>query len=127
MVDSRRPIVYHYPGRNVQMDIVVAGNPSFGVLSHDAYDAAVNARFALFVEAIVTLLKFNPASMLGLKFVMMVGENKAKDSIIGVSLAFIDHLWNFKHIAIFAEVMPDGLEANLVADVINTRLREVYA
>ncbi|KAG7392408.1 hypothetical protein PHYPSEUDO_000816 [Phytophthora pseudosyringae] len=56
---------------------VVAGDTSFGVLSRDSYDAAINARFDLFVKAVVALLNFNADTMLGLKFVNGIHEDMA--------------------------------------------------
>lgn len=113
----------------LEMMRVTAGDTRFGVASRDTYDAATNARFCLFTKAISALLLFNAGSMFGLKFVNAMHDGwriKSKDSITGVSLAFIDHCWKFRHIAVLATVMPDGHEALLVANMMKKRLRDVY-
>ncbi|RLN37157.1 hypothetical protein BBJ28_00025296, partial [Nothophytophthora sp. Chile5] len=67
--------------------------------------------------------------MFGMKFLNVIHDGwkvKGNHSIVGVSLAFIDHRWDFRHIAVLSTVMPDGHEAKLVADMIKKRSLAVY-
>ncbi|POM72688.1 hypothetical protein PHPALM_10562, partial [Phytophthora palmivora] len=108
---------------------VATGNLNFVVSSRDTYDATLNARFEQFTRLVSSMLKFNSEHMYGLKFLNVIHDgwrNKNGDSIIGVSLAFIDNQWKFRHIAVLATVMPEGHEACEVAKMIKERSVKIY-
>ncbi|POM71074.1 hypothetical protein PHPALM_12407 [Phytophthora palmivora] len=99
---------------------VATGNMKFLVSSCETYGATLDVHLERFTVLVWTMLKFNSERMYGLKFLNVLHDgwvNGNGDSITDVSLAFIVHNWNFKHIAILASVMTDGHEPAEVANM----------
>ncbi|RLN15097.1 hypothetical protein BBJ28_00009324 [Nothophytophthora sp. Chile5] len=108
---------------------VASGDPSFGIMARATYDDMMDARFEIFTDSVASLLQFHSEGMFGMKFLNVIHDGwkaKGNHSIAGVSLAFIDHRWDFRHTAVLSTVMPDGHEAKLVADMIKKRSLAVY-
>jgi hypothetical protein len=91
----------------------------------DKYKAHTEARFAQFASNVARLIQHEHELLGGVRFLNLLHDawtSNNTDGIIGASIAFLDHTWRFRHIAVMAFVKNDGHDACSVAATIKERM-----
>lgn len=112
-----------------QMLRVASGNMQLEILARDTFNASIDGRFKMFCEAVSQLLAYQHERVHGAKFLTLIHDAwtcNRSTGVIGASVAFIDHTWTFRHIALLATVKNDGHAAEPVSKLIEDRCVEYY-
>jgi len=109
---------------------VASGNMQLGIMARDTFNSTIEGRFKTFSNAVTELLAYQHERMYGAKFLTLIHDAwtcNRSTGIIGASVAFIDHTWAFRHIALLAAVKNDGHAVEPVSKLIEDRCIEHYS